>query len=172
MPLMGVPWSALIITLTSSLLLFVTSLRAEGEPRAKYRIIDGYYLPDSVVTPGQTRRISKERLCSTKPYRDNSDDAFLRKKEVCRLYGQKECPGPKFQVDHLISLGIGGADTVKNIFPMPIEQAKLKDKLEYALKREVCDGIISLAEAQQDIAKDWVAAYRARWRLDQRTLTK
>jgi hypothetical protein len=156
-------WVEFMLAVT---LLLFGGVAMPAAPQAKYRIVDGYYLPDPNFTPGEVRRVGKEKLCLTKSYRDNSDEAFLRKKDVCRLYRQKECPGPKYEVDHLIPLSIGGADTVKNLFPMPIEQAKLKDKLEYTLKREVCDGQISLTLAQREIAKDWVAMYRKRWSLD------
>jgi hypothetical protein len=38
--------------------------------------------------------------------------------------------------------------------------ADMKDELEAVLARVVCSGQVPLAEAQQAIATDWVAAYR------------
>jgi len=39
-------------------------------------------------------------------------------------------------------------------------EADEKDLLEVDLQRRVCHGVLSQAEAQHEIADDWVAAYR------------
>jgi hypothetical protein len=41
-------------------------------------------------------------------------------------------------MDHLIPLGIGGADTDNNLWPQPKEEAELKDKLEWRMRDMVC----------------------------------
>ncbi|MGZ4397173.1 MAG: hypothetical protein ACXVZ1_02040 [Gaiellaceae bacterium] len=57
---------------------------------------------------------------------------------------------PDYQEDHLISLEIGGHPTDRrNLWPEPIEQARSDDGVENELHRLVCDGEISLAEAQR-----------------------
>lgn len=66
----------------------------------------------------------------------------------------------KYEVDHLISLELGGSNSIKNLwlepgFPNP------KDKLENRLHAMVCDGEISLTQAQHDIATNWVQAYQS-----------
>lgn len=69
-----------------------------------------------------------------------------------------------YEEDHLISLEIGGNPTdPNNLWPQPWNGphgAHRKDVLETKLKRLVCAGTITLAQAQHDIATDWVAAYR------------
>ena len=63
-------------------------------------------------------------------------------------------------------LGAGGAPSdPRNLWPEPWEPADgwgadRKDALEYQLNRLVCMGQLSLAEAQQAIATEWIAAYR------------
>lgn len=37
--------------------------------------------------------------------------------------------------------------------------ARVKDVLETKLKRLVCDGTLTLAEAQKEIATNWIPAY-------------
>jgi hypothetical protein len=69
-----------------------------------------------------------------------------------------------YEEDHLISLELGGDPrSPDNLWPEPWFgpwNAHVKDRLENTLHKMVCSGEISLGEAQQAIATDWVAAYR------------
>lgn len=69
-----------------------------------------------------------------------------------------------YEEDHLISLQLGGHPRdPKNLWPQPYNQrcgARIKDVVETRLKRMVCDGKITLAKAQEAIAKNWVLAYK------------
>lgn len=69
-----------------------------------------------------------------------------------------------YEEDHLISLEIGGNPTdPNNLWPQRWHgdwNAHQKDAIETKLKRLVCAGTITLAEAQREIATDWVAAYQ------------
>lgn len=67
-----------------------------------------------------------------------------------------------YELDHLISLELGGDNASANLWPEPLDGAggaKVKDKLENKLHSLVCSGQLSLPEAQQAIAGDWSAAY-------------
>jgi hypothetical protein len=67
------------------------------------------------------------------------------------------------ELDHLVSLELGGADTLDNIWPQcgPSKAVlnsrffKRKDAVENFLAGEVRHGKITLAEAQKRIAEDW-----------------
>ena len=67
-------------------------------------------------------------------------------------------------MDHLISLELGGSNSIKNLWPQSYEtqpwNAHVKDALENELHDEVCSGRLDLATAQHDIATDWIAAYK------------
>ena len=66
-------------------------------------------------------------------------------------------------VDHLVSLELGGANDLGNLWPEPGDgrwNARVKDRLEGRLHRLVCIGALPLADAQHAIAADWIAAYR------------
>ena len=71
-----------------------------------------------------------------------------------------------YEEDHLIPLELGGAPAdPHNLWPEPRHpadgwNADLKDGLERALNRLVCDGSLPLVEAQRAIAGDWRVAYR------------
>jgi hypothetical protein len=69
-----------------------------------------------------------------------------------------------FQVDYLISPQLGGTDDVRNLWPQSYREtrwnARAKDALERHLSRMVCEKKIDLAEAQREIATNWIAAYQ------------
>jgi hypothetical protein len=68
-----------------------------------------------------------------------------------------------YEEDHLISLQLGGSPTdPKNLWPEPYvgDNAHKKDVVETVLKRLICTGQITLADAQRAIATDWVATYQ------------
>ncbi len=85
------------------------------------------------------------------------------KAERMKAYGLSGKPSA-FELDHLISLELGGCPTcVSNLWPERWADqpgapgAHRKDVVESWLKRQVCAGRISLADAQRDIASDWVS---------------
>jgi hypothetical protein len=74
-------------------------------------------------------------------------------------------------VDHLISLELGGSNSIKNLWPQSYRtqpwNAHVKDTLENELHDEVCSGRLDLKTAQREIAGDWIAAYRKYFHTDQ-----
>ncbi|HEX2865189.1 MAG TPA: excalibur calcium-binding domain-containing protein, partial [Deinococcales bacterium] len=83
---------------------------------------------------------------------------------VYARYGlARHAPGA-FEVDHLISLELGGSNSLRNLWPQAYGtspwNARGKDALENRLHALACGGKISLRTAQQAIATDWIAAYR------------
>ena len=70
-----------------------------------------------------------------------------------------------YEEDYLVPIGLGGApDDPANLWPEPRQPADgwgadRKDELEAVLNRLVCEGRLPLAEAQAEIARDWIAAY-------------
>ena len=81
-----------------------------------------------------------------------------------RQYDIPEGDIHEYELDHLIPLSIGGApDDPANLWPQPHQgtwTADDKDALEARIHRLVCDRRVPLAEAQQAMRTDWVAAYR------------
>jgi hypothetical protein len=60
------------------------------------------------------------------------------------------------EVDHLISLELGGSNALANLWPQPYPDATAKDKVENALHWLVCHGRLDLRVAQRGIARNWV----------------
>ena len=67
------------------------------------------------------------------------------------------------EVDHDISLELGGSNEIANLWAQPYEPrpgAHEKDSVENFLHAQVCNGSVTLTEAQRQIATDWVSVYR------------
>jgi hypothetical protein len=72
----------------------------------------------------------------------------LKRKQM-RQYGETGSMSD-YQEDHLISLEIGGNPTdPRNLWPEPYPRAAEMDTIENELNSEICDGKLTLAEAQQ-----------------------
>lgn len=81
--------------------------------------------------------------------------AALRR-AVFAAYGRRQdAPPCPCVLDQLIPRELAGATVAANLWPQTAAEARLKDRLENRLRREVCDGVIPLAAAQQEIARDW-----------------
>lgn len=81
-----------------------------------------------------------------------------------RVYGAADRKPREYEVDHLISLELGGSNSIKNLWPeshltKPLN-AQIKDRLENKLHQLICSGEIAVEQAQQEIATDWIAAYQ------------
>ena len=64
-----------------------------------------------------------------------------------------------FQLDHKISLSLGGAPSdPRNLVLQDEDEAHQKDVVEKCLPRAVCEGRVSLRAAQEAMWRDWRAA--------------
>ena len=121
-------------------------------------------MPDPTITPGAVRTTDVGDICShgTRELRSWSRD---RDDFIMREHGLPPGPHPDFEVDHLIPLGIGGADDDRNLWPEPrrsIEpewNAEAKDRLEWRMRELICAGQLDVRDAQLMMAEDWVDAY-------------
>jgi hypothetical protein len=68
------------------------------------------------------------------------------------------------EIDHLISLELGGSNDARNLWPEPYQgealNAHVKDRLENKMHADVCAGEVSLKDAQKEISTNWIDAYR------------
>lgn len=120
-------------------------------------------LADARLTPGAVRPLSKATICSTTWGKDARHVTLSMKKAVFAAYGISWRQHARYEVDHLVSRELGGADDVKNLWPeawVGRQNAHDKDRAENATHRAVCRGDISLKDAQHQIAADWTVLYR------------
>ena len=126
-------------------------------------------LPDAGCTPGaRFSRVTKTRVCRSGYSKSVRNVSQSTKDAVYRAYGIKShFNGRNGEVDHLVSLELGGSNARANLFPeraTPRPGSHEKDRLENKLHDEVCSRRITLRRAQRLIARNWVAAYNARFR--------
>jgi hypothetical protein len=134
-----------------------------------------YQLPDPRCTPGALNPGVQEQnigvtICAggwSSRVRPPESVTEPEKLASLRSYGVRGYAS-EYEYDHLVPIELGGAlNDPRNLWPEPDYSSHSgyylnpKDHLEDALNRLVCDRQMSLARAQQLIASDWVAAYRA-----------
>ena len=126
---------------------------------------DSTIIPDPTITPGAVRTTDASAICSTSTRTLRHWDR-ARDDRIMAEYGLPSGPHPAWELDHLVPLGIGGADDDRNLWPEPrrsIEptyNAEAKDRLEWKLHDLICSGQIDVHEAQRSIAEDWTETYR------------
>ena len=124
-------------------------------------------LPVAALTPGATVDIDVRDVCDQTPPPAQEIGAAVRL-AVLRSYGMETVPPDEYELDYLITPQLGGSPDPRNLWPQRygarVWNAGVKDQLEDLLPRLVCEGRIDLRTAQQDIAADWVAAYRKYFR--------
>lgn len=77
-------------------------------------------------------------------------------------YGIRSHRAGQYEVDHLVSLELGGSNVIANLWPeaaSPAPGFHQKDMVENYLHDQVCSGKISLHQAQHEIATNWLAVY-------------
>lgn len=129
-------------------------------------------LPDPAMTPGWanpevTQETIDKTICVsgyTAKNRPPTSYTNKIKREQITAYGYTDTDLSHYEEDHLISLQLGGdPKDPRNLWPQPYAGscgARVKDKIEGKLKRLLCAGKITLKEAQDAIASDWIAAYK------------
>lgn len=131
-----------------------------------------YGLPDKNCTPGVidisvTQDNIQSTICKrgyTETIRPPVSYTNRLKLKQIEEYGYADTNPKDYEEDHLISLELGGnPKDEKNLWPEPYNiasGAREKDKVENYLHKQVCDGIITLDEAQKEISQNWVEVYQ------------
>jgi hypothetical protein len=127
--------------------------------------------PDPGRTPGVTNpEITQEKISeticnpgwSTRNIRPPSSYTTKLKREQMAALGLGDQTSD-YEEDHLIPLELAGDPTnPRNLWPQPYNVfpgAREKDVVERYLNKRVCDGDITLQEAQRRIAADWYRVY-------------
>jgi hypothetical protein len=119
-------------------------------------------LPNPTLTPGAILTRSAARVCVSGYASSVRDVPESESEAVYARYGVPHVPYQQ-EVDHLVSLELGGSNAITNLWPEPYAGrwgARTKDVLENRLHDLVCAGTITLAYAQRIEAHNWVFAYR------------
>jgi hypothetical protein len=121
-------------------------------------------LQDKDCTPGDIfPNVAVDQICTkgyTKSVRNVSSAV---KKKVYTEYGITSHKRREYEVDHLISLELGGSNDISNLWPQPAEPKPgyhEKDIAENFLNEQLCNGSMTLKEVQDAIRTDWISAYK------------
>jgi hypothetical protein len=110
-------------------------------------------LPNPKLTPGKIAEHDKDRGGVT----------VQMEQKVFARYRIPWSRRPQFKVDHLIPLELGGADTIDNLWPQSLRtrpyDADRKELLAEVLLQRIRTGRMTLAQAQEEIRKDWIDAF-------------
>jgi hypothetical protein len=135
-------------------------VRLQNGPRPQAVV---FSIPDSRLTPGAAVLASRQAVCAQANTKNKAVSATLQRR-VFQEYGIAGALPQAYEVDYLVTPALGGADDIRNLWPhsysATIWNARVKDDLEDRLREMVCDGSLDLAEAQQEIAGNWIAAYK------------
>jgi hypothetical protein len=135
-----------------------------------------YSRPDPSCTPGAlnpavTQETIHNTICHggwTDTVRPPESVSEPEKAASMAAYGDRGAMDG-YEYDHLVPLELGGAtNDPRNLWPEPGASPNPKDAVEDDLNREVCDGQLSLAEAQREIVRNWTSLAAAHARFEHR----
>lgn len=174
--LLGVVFVALL-----SPLIFVPTAAA-GPPAVSVKVlpasshVTGHYpttckavgqLPDPSCTPGSasdavTQSNLKTTVCVsgyTGKVRPPRSETGKLKVKAMKAYGIPPSDRGRVELDHLVSLSLGGSSDVTNLWPeVDPKIYTRKDKVEDRLHAAVCSSRVKLVPAQDAVAQDWTTA--------------
>jgi hypothetical protein len=110
-------------------------------------------VPNPKLTPGRVAKTEKDRGGVTLKLEQK---VFARYRLPWTLRGE-------YKIDHLIPPELGGADTIDNLWPQRVRTkpygADRKELLTEVLLQQIRAGQITLAQAQEELSRDWIDAF-------------
>ena len=124
-------------------------------------------LPNPSLTPGKTdpavtQATIQKTICKKNYTKSVRNVTEAEKKEIMKRYNLPETELHNVEIDHFISLDIGGSNDIENLWPQyyePEPGARQKDVVETYFHRQICKGKVELFSAQIQM-KNWVSIYQ------------
>lgn len=142
----------LLVLAAAALLLVALALRAEHRGASAGTVAADPVRTPGVLNPDVTQATIGSTICVrgwTRTVRPPVEYTNALKVRQMRAYGEAG-PSSAYQEDHLISLELGGHPTdPRNLWPEPYPRASAVDRIENDLNARVCDGSLSLRDAQE-----------------------
>jgi hypothetical protein len=164
-------WAGALLVLSVLLARGLVPASAPFRSDAAPTSIESGALPQRSLTPGVAIRMPINTLCAAQnePAARPPIPEVVRS-AVLRDYRMEDVPEREYELDYLITPELGGIADRGNLWPerygSPVWNAHVKDQLERLLAEQVCAGRLDLAVAQQDIAANWIAAYKKYFQTD------
>jgi hypothetical protein len=110
-------------------------------------------VPNPKRTPGRVAKRDKDRGGVT----------LKMEQKVFARYRLPWSRRAEFKIDHLIPVELGGADTIDNLWPQSVRAKPYgvdrKELLTEMLLIRIRAGQMTLAQAQEQISRDWIDAF-------------
>jgi hypothetical protein len=128
-----------------------------------------YAMPNPVFTPGMVATSDPAVLCEhpeqpgSSYSRQHRHTTYEMKEQVAYNYSLPRRDWHTVEFDHLIPLCLGGADDVRNIWPQPLGEARIKDRAEAGACRMMCEQHLDtqqISYLQHAFMDDWRMAYK------------
>jgi hypothetical protein len=139
-------------------------VQSQPAPGSCHAIGTGLYSrPDPTCTPGAlnpaaTQAAIDRTICAegwTATVRPPESITEQEKAASMAAYGDTN-PLHYYEYDHFVPLELGGAtNDPRNLWPEPGASPNPKDTVENELRQQVCDGQITLTQAQHEIVTNW-----------------
>jgi hypothetical protein len=120
-------------------------------------------LPDFACSPGAVLTTDSKVICVSGYTKTVRNVTEATKKKVFAEYGIPYSQRSNYEVDHIISLELGGSNDISNLYPESYlikNGAKTKDIFENYLHKQICNGKMEVTEAQRQISSDWFYYYQ------------
>jgi hypothetical protein len=139
-----------LVALAVAIVIVVVAQRHAGGSRGLL-VVASWARTPGVLNAAVTQATIRTTICTrgwTRTIRPPTDYTNALKARQLREYRLRGPPSA-FQEDHLISLELGGNPVdPRNLWPEPYPRAAAVDQIENALNSRVCNGELTLAEAQ------------------------
>jgi hypothetical protein len=146
------PSDLLLVLVVLAIVAVVLARVGGGHGQRSAFVADPVRTP-GVINPDVTQANIRSTICRrgwTATVRPPVDYTNALKVRQMRTYRETGSPSA-YQEDHLISLELGGNPTdPRNLWPEPYPRASQVDQIENELNARVCDGSLTLAQAQQE----------------------
>ena len=118
-------------------------------------------LPDRRCSPGAIYADATLAMICTSGY--SSRVRSVGESTRAAVFGEYGIPfrhyGSAYEVDHIVSLELGGSNDPANLYPEAAPGFHTKDRLENRLHALICAHRMPLRQAQRGIAANWAALY-------------
>jgi len=122
-------------------------------------------LQDFACTPGDIiKSATKSQICTPGYAGSVRNVPQSLKNKVYASYSIKTRKPGQYEVDHLVSLQLGGSNNIANLWPeidAPKPGFHEKDRVENYLHDQLCKGKMTLKQVQIAIATNWLAVYKS-----------
>jgi len=150
------------MALLSAMFSVMPALAAYGVQTKISHCVANQASPDLACTPGAILTTNTSVVCTTGYTKTVRNVSTATKKKVFAEYGIPYSQHSNYEVDHLISLELGGGNDISNLWPESYlirNGSLIKDTFENYLHSQVCKGKITIQEAQAEISGNWLKYY-------------